>query len=54
MKETTAAQEAAVSKLTRGGWRVDTQDDDTVYLSKRGPMAGQTLYCQVDAQGQVN
>lgn len=54
MREMTPEQQRAVEKLEGQGWRVDYQDDDTVYLSKRGRHRGQTLYCQVDQDGNVN
>lgn len=54
MREMTAAQSTTVDRLVASGWRIDHTDDDTVYLSKRGKLRGQTLYCQVDADGAVN
>jgi len=54
MREMTPAQAAAVEKLEDEGWAVNAQDDDTVYLSKPGKHRGQTLYCQVDEDGNVN
>lgn len=51
----TEQQQLAVNRLVAQGWRIDTRDDDTVYLSKRNrKQAGQTLYCQVDKEGTVN
>jgi hypothetical protein len=47
----TPAQSATVERLTRRGWRVDGTDDDTVYLSKRGKVRGQTRYSQVGPDG---
>jgi len=54
MHEMTDAQERTVTQLESEGWIFNAQDDDTVYLSKRGAHRGQTLYCQVDAEGHVN
>lgn len=51
MKDT--PQDYAVDALVCKGWRVDHRDEDTVYLSKRGKVRGQTLYCQVAADGEV-
>ena len=47
-------QDNAVNALVAKGWRVDLNDGDTVYLSRRNPKMRQTLYCQVDADGVVN
>lgn len=47
-------QDNAVNALVAKGWRVDLNDGDTVYLSRRNPKLRQTLYCQVDADGVVN
>jgi len=50
----TIKQSLAVDALVKRGWRVDHRDDDTVYLSKRGPVPRQTLYTQVDSEGEVS
>jgi hypothetical protein len=50
----TPKQAEVVDALARKGWRVDDRDDDAVYLSKRGKVRGQTLYCQVGPDGSVN
>lgn len=50
----TEKQRATVDRLEAQGWSVDTTDEDTVYLSKRSKVRGQTLYCQVDRDGDVN
>ena len=50
----TAKQQEVVEGLEKKGWRFCSEDDDTVYLAKRGAHRGETLYCQVDADGTVN
>lgn len=50
MKEMSPAQAAEVDRLEGMGWRVDHQDDDTVYLSKQIGR-GRSLYCQIDGDG---
>lgn len=55
--EMTKPQSDAVNLRLREGWTVNRwscEDDATVYLSKRGPHRGQTVYCQIDADGSVN
>ena len=54
MYEMTHAQIVAVEKLERAGWRWTHQDDDTVYMSKRGAVRSQTFYCEVSADGTVD
>lgn len=50
---TKSKQDLEVDKLVAQGWRVDHSDDTTIYLSKRGRPRHQTLYCQVDSDGDV-
>jgi hypothetical protein len=50
----TAAQDTAVARLERQGWRETHRDDDTVYLAKRDrKLRGLTHYCQVSLDGTV-
>jgi len=51
----TPEQNCTVNRLYREGWRIDSHDDDTIYLSRRDRrIRSMTHYCQVGPDGRVN
>lgn len=52
LHEDTAAQDAAVVKLLKKGWKETHRDEDTVYLAKKVG-TGTTHYCEVDETGRL-